>query len=869
MYPKNAATPPRIAIGAVVQISDGAVQTSGCTITVRGEGGSEATGGGTTAYGASGIVYYSPTQAETNYSAFAVIASKTGCIPVCATVVTTASSTAGKVDVSHFGGTSVTARDIGASVLLSSGTGTGQISLTSGRADANVTYFGGSAGTFASGRPEANASHWDGTAVASANVRANVLQWNSAAIATPDTAGYPKVTIKSGTGTGEVSLSSGAVLLQATQTGVTIPTVTNVTNAPTSGDFTATMKASIGTAVAASAVASVTGAVGSVTGNVGGNVVGSVGSVTGNVGGNVVGSVGSVTGAVGSVTATVNASLTQILGTAITETSAGYLSAGFKKLLDVASPVFTLASINQTGDSFARIGSTGSGLTSLAPAATALSTATWTGTRAGYIDNLSGGAVMLASSYTAPDNAGITAIKAVTDALPDAGALTSLATSAALATVDTNVDAILVDTGTTIPATLADMSGATFNTATDSLEAIRDRGDAAWTGGGGGGDATEAKQDAIIALIGTPAGVSVSADIAAVKAQTAAIETDTQDLQTQVGTDGAGLTAIPWNAAWDAEVQSECADALTAYDPPTKTELDAAFPTNFTSLVISAGGIVDANLEQIDGDPSFVPSLTSLLEEGVISGGNPVQADIVRVRSTPLNGTYVGAGFDAFFNVASPTLTVASINQTGDSFARIGAPVGASISADIASVKSDANSTLSTTAKLAGMLESDGFGGNRWTTSALNNTWSVSTRTLTGSVTVGSIATNAVTADALAADAVTEIQSGLATASSLASVATDTGTTIPAAIAALDFAVAGDIPTAVEIADSILLRSVSNTEATAGQFTLTTAILRTTGKNVRDVDGDTLTTYRTDGTTTHLQVAIDTDADADPVTEVG
>lgn len=51
-----------------------------------------------------------------------------------------------------------------------------------------------------------------------------------------------------------------------------IATVTNLTNAPTAGDFTATMKTSIGTAVAASAVASVTG-------NVGGNVGGSVGSV--------------------------------------------------------------------------------------------------------------------------------------------------------------------------------------------------------------------------------------------------------------------------------------------------------------------------------------------------------------------------------------------------------------------------------------------------------------------------------------------------------------------------------------------------------------------------------------------------------------
>lgn len=38
---------------------------------------------------------------------------------------------------------------------------------------------------------------------------------------------------------------------------------------------------------------------------------------------------------------------------------------------------------------------------------------------------------------------------------------------------------------------------------------------------------------------------------------------------------GAGLTAIPWNAAWDAEVQSECADALTAYDAPTNTQMNA------------------------------------------------------------------------------------------------------------------------------------------------------------------------------------------------------------------------------------------------------------------------------------------------------
>lgn len=39
---------------------------------------------------------------------------------------------------------------------------------------------------------------------------------------------------------------------------------------------------------------------------------------------------------------------------------------------------------------------------------------------------------------------------------------------------------ILTDTGTTLPATLTNIQGATFDTSTDSLEAIRNRGDAAW-----------------------------------------------------------------------------------------------------------------------------------------------------------------------------------------------------------------------------------------------------------------------------------------------------------------------------------------------------------------------------------------------------
>jgi hypothetical protein len=91
MYARNSASPERLAIGAVVQISDGAVQTSGVSVKVLPIGTTASAGGGTIAY-EEGIVHYLPTQAETNYTSFIVIAYKTGCIPVSQTVVTVANT---------------------------------------------------------------------------------------------------------------------------------------------------------------------------------------------------------------------------------------------------------------------------------------------------------------------------------------------------------------------------------------------------------------------------------------------------------------------------------------------------------------------------------------------------------------------------------------------------------------------------------------------------------------------------------------------------------------------------------------------------------------------------------------------------------
>ncbi len=63
-------------------------------------------------------------------------------------------------------GTAQTARDLGASVLISSGTGTGQLSVTSGVIASNVTQFGGAAATTSSGRPEVNTTVLAGTTLA-------------------------------------------------------------------------------------------------------------------------------------------------------------------------------------------------------------------------------------------------------------------------------------------------------------------------------------------------------------------------------------------------------------------------------------------------------------------------------------------------------------------------------------------------------------------------------------------------------------------------------------------------------------------------------------------------------------------------------
>ena len=96
----------------------------------------------------------------------------------------------------------------------------------------------------------------------------------------------------------------------------------------------------------------------------------------------------------------------------------------------------------------------------------------------------------------------------------------------------------------------------TFVNTTDSLQAVRDRGDAAWITATGFALATVCTELRLAELDAA----NLPTDVANVKTDTAAILIDTA----VIGALGAGLTAIPWNASWNAEVQSECDDAITA-----------------------------------------------------------------------------------------------------------------------------------------------------------------------------------------------------------------------------------------------------------------------------------------------------------------
>ena len=156
---------------------------------------------------------------------------------------------------------------------------------------------------------------------------------------------------------------------------------------------------------------------------------------------------------------------------------------------------------------------------------------------------------------------------------------------------------------------------------------------------------------------------------------------------------GGGLSAIPWNSSWDTEVQSECTDALNAYDPPTKGEFDSGLAAlnDLSAAEVNAEvdtALADIHLDHLlaaDYDPASKPGTsTALLNEliesdsGVSrftanaleqapSGGGTVDANITQIEGHALagTGTQIADAFEHFFNVATPSKTINDCGVAG------------------------------------------------------------------------------------------------------------------------------------------------------------------------------------------------------------
>jgi hypothetical protein len=104
--------------------------------------------------------------------------------------------------------------------------------------------------------------------------------------------------------------------------------------------------------------------------------------------------------------------------------------------------------------------------------------------------------------------------------------------------------------------------------------------------------------DAVLAVLGTPAGVSFSADVAAVKAQTAAIEADTQDLQSRT-------PATLVSGRMDASVGAMASNVMTAAAAAADltTELQNGLATaSALSTVEGKIDTIDTNVDSILDD---------------------------------------------------------------------------------------------------------------------------------------------------------------------------------------------------------------------------------------------------------------------------
>jgi len=89
-----------------------------------------------------------------------------------------------------------------------------------------------------------------------------------------------------------------------------------------------------------------------------------------------------------------------------------------------------------------------------------------------------------------------------------------------------------------------------------------------------------------------------------------------------IGATGTGLTAIPWNASWDAEVQSECTDALQATIPDS-IPADGTIPSVQQALYMLVQLLTDSSISGTTWTVKKVNGSTTLFTITLNDGTTP------------------------------------------------------------------------------------------------------------------------------------------------------------------------------------------------------------------------------------------------------
>lgn len=345
------------------------------------------------------------------------------------------------------------------------------------------------------------------------------------------------------------------------------------------------------------------------------------------------------------------------------------------------------------GTGYAGTGNTIPTVTTLTNAPSDPSGVTTLLSRLGTPSNLGGGATVAANladieAQTDDIGAAGAGLTAADDAILTAiGALNNLSA----AQVNAEVDAALVDihldhllAATYDPASKPGAADALLNELVES-----DGGVARYTanaleqapsGGGGVADWTADERTAIRSILGIP-GTGTTPDdpatgildtirdaVGVVDGVVDSILVDTAEIGaagaglTEAGGTGDHLTAVPWNAAWDAEVQSEATDALNAYDPPTRAEL-----TSDTNSVLAVIATVDTVVDSIladTGTDGVVVAAGSKTGYSIGTGGIAAAAfaagavDAAAIAADAIGASELAAG--AASEIATAVLTAAA-----------------------------------------------------------------------------------------------------------------------------------------------------------------------------------------------------------------